>query len=42
MGNMVKMYVKFNYERLHINKALGVFKKSDDNNNRNNSNVHNT
>jgi len=30
MGNV---YMKFNYDRLHTDKALGNFRKSDNNNN---------
>ena len=37
------IYVKFNYDRLRINKALGNFQKSDNNinnNRKNKNNVH--
>jgi len=34
MGNMVaNVSVQFNYNRLRIDKALGNFRKSDNNNN---------
>jgi len=33
------LYVKFNYDRLRIDKPLGNFRKSDDNNNKNKNNV---
>ena len=37
MGNMVtNVYVKFNYDQLHTNKALGNLWKYDSNKNKNN------
>jgi len=37
MGNMVtSAYVKFNYHRLRIDKALGNFRKFDDNKDKSN------
>jgi len=35
------VYVMFNYDRLHIDRALGNFGKSDNNNNNNNKNSKN-
>jgi len=32
---ITNVYVKFHYKRLHIDKALGNFRKSDNNNNKN-------
>ena len=33
MGNITNVYVKFNYDWLRIDKALGNFRKSDNKNN---------
>jgi len=35
---VANVYVKFNYDRLRIDKALGNFRKSDNNNKKNNKN----
>jgi len=38
---LTNVYVKFNYDRLRIHKALGNFIKSDNNNKKNKNNVRN-
>jgi len=38
---VINVCVKFHYDRLHIDKALGNFTKSDNNNNSNKNNKNN-